>query len=187
MLSYLCLQNFQIASPSEATAPMECYFSTPHVPLSICIVVMLQDFRIFMVLLTVEAPNYNIGKSYQCHFTRLMCNVCISSWYYSVGLICICNWFAVSRCWLFSFPWLPVPEQKLAFSVVTDWCTNPPWSVWKTHNNMSHANMSWLFSSIHFLLLLLLGVAGGLEPSSASSGEGGVTLDKLPAHHRADI
>ena len=32
--------------------------------------------------------------------------------------------------------------------------------------------------SIHFLLL---------EPNSASLGEGGVTLDKAPVHHRAEI
>ena len=41
--------------------------------------------------------------------------------------------------------------------------------------------------SIHLLPLILLGVAGGLDSISASSGEGGATLDKWPVHHRVDI
>ena len=40
---------------------------------------------------------------------------------------------------------------------------------------------------IHFLPLIPLRVAGGLEPISASSGEGRDTLDKSPVHRRADI
>ena len=40
--------------------------------------------------------------------------------------------------------------------------------------------------SIHFLTPILSGVTG-VEPISASSGEGGVTLDTSPVHHRADI
>uniref|UniRef100_A0A3Q3VJW6 Uncharacterized protein n=1 Tax=Mola mola TaxID=94237 RepID=A0A3Q3VJW6_MOLML len=41
--------------------------------------------------------------------------------------------------------------------------------------------------SIHFLPLIPLGVAGGLEPISASWGEGRDTLDKSSVHRRADI
>ena len=42
-------------------------------------------------------------------------------------------------------------------------------------------------ASIDSLPLIPLGVAGSLEPTSASLGEGGVTLDKSPVHRRADI
>ena len=41
--------------------------------------------------------------------------------------------------------------------------------------------------SIHLKLLILLGVAESLEPISVSLGEGGETLNKSPAHGRADI
>ena len=42
-------------------------------------------------------------------------------------------------------------------------------------------------ASLHFLALVLLGVAEGLDPVSASSGEGGDTLEKSPVYRRADI
>ena len=42
-------------------------------------------------------------------------------------------------------------------------------------------------TSIHLLLLILLGLPGELEPISASLGEGRVTLSKSPVHYRASI
>ena len=48
-----------------------------------------------------------------------------------------------------------------------------------------HSNK--LYMSVHFLPFIPLGVAEGVEPISASSGEGGVTLDTSPVHHGAEI
>ena len=62
------------------------------------------------------------------------------------------------------------------------------------HNTLFGSSHSFLamsvefnHQSIHFLPLILLGVVGGLDPISASSGEGRVTLDKSSVHCGADI